>query len=100
MKNYKAIDEKRRELLKKYKYFTQWVDEYTKDIIESERGRNQLFEIARLESEISLLEKEESEVREYHSCNHPDKYRFTDREGFQRCSSCHGYIEDNNNRKG
>jgi hypothetical protein len=28
----------------------------------------------------------------YHSCNHPMEYRFIDRDGRQRCSSCHKVI--------
>lgn len=26
-------------------------------------------------------------------CSHPEKYRFVDKEGYLRCSNCHGYIE-------
>ena len=33
----------------------------------------------------------------FHSCQHPLKNRFIDREGFERCSECHGYVENNSN---
>lgn len=32
--------------------------------------------------------------KEYSSCTHPEKYRFIDRDGNLRCSSCHKVIEE------
>ena len=31
-------------------------------------------------------------VKEYHSCQHKEKYRFIDRDGNLRCSDCHKVI--------
>jgi len=58
----KELIEKYQELNRYNQVFRKWVNKYTKDIIESERGRQYLNEIDEIESEIAQLEAEPSKT--------------------------------------
>lgn len=55
---------KERELIEKYQFFVKWVLRYTKDIIESQRGRELLFEIDKVEADIRASEIDAGEKDE------------------------------------
>ena len=56
--------EKLEELVRRYQTLIKWINKYTKDIIESQRGRNFLFAIDKLESELQAIDSEEAIITE------------------------------------
>ena len=57
--------EKLEELVRRYQTLIKWINKYTKDIIESQRGRNFLFAIDKLESELQAIDSKEEKPKDW-----------------------------------
>ena len=96
MEKYKKIIEKQKELIEQYQLFANWINKYTKDIIESQRGRDYIFSFIKLESEISSLKAEmekEEKPKEVVKCDHPLSWQKHYHDASVVCTKCNCIIE-------